>query len=169
MGKGKRDSWGAGSWNYTFTQMHLPHHFGYSLPAEPTRKTAVLVEAFDGLLGFSEGEGGLPSSVAAAAAMCEAEGGGQEGQHYLVAVLCEMGRSMHAWQSMAWALADEAALPSRAEWDAALTDGRGVDPRSVGWAGTGPSALGAGWAGGTGGVPAACASRGARPPGWMRG
>ena len=60
--------------------MHLPHHFGYSLPAEPVRKTAVLVEAFDGLLGFSAGEGGLPSSVAVAAAMCEAEGGGKEGR-----------------------------------------------------------------------------------------
>ena len=106
-------------------------------------KVETLQQAFDGMLGLEPPPGcntaactkrraeagDRPRSAGAAAALCTEP----EGKHYLVDVLCEMGRGMHAWQAMAAVFADPRAVPSEDDWTRALLRGDARDPRLDVW------------------------------------
>ena len=106
-------------------------------------KVETLQQAFDGMLGLEPPPGCTtaacakrraeagerPRSAGAAAALCTEP----EGKHYLVDVLCEMGRGMHAWQAMAAVFADPRAVPSEDDWTRALLRGDARDPRLDVW------------------------------------
>lgn len=86
------------------------------------------------MLGVAERDSGyFPPSAAAAAARCETAEQSAGAGHYLVAVLCELGRGMHAWQAMASVFRDKSKYPSQQEWSDAVQYNGGADPRKMPW------------------------------------
>jgi hypothetical protein len=188
---GGKMGWLSHTKNHSFLHQHLPLHLapelqGSSYPAQPDpprpagvkngaakAKAKALKQAFDSMLGADSGSSAdsdvFPPSAEAGAARCgneESESGeGVEGvgggHHYLVDVLCELGRGMHAWQAMASVLSDKSLHPSNEEWAAALQDNGGADPRKGPWQPEEPKktafektleAMGGGLGGGGGGL-----------------
>ena len=187
---GGKMGWLSHTKNHSFLHQHLPLHLapelqGSSYPAQPDpprpagvknsaakAKAKALKQAFDSMLGADSSSSAdsdvFPPSAEAGAARCgneESESGeGVEGvgggHHYLVDVLCELGRGMHAWQAMASVLSDKSLHPSNEEWAAALQDNGGADPRKGPWQPEEPKktafektleAMGGGLGGGLGG------------------
>jgi hypothetical protein len=79
----------------------------------------------------SDSECPFPPSAAAAAARCESAEQSGGAAHYLVAVLCELGRGMHAWQAMASVFNDKSKHPSHQEWADAVQYNGAADPRKM--------------------------------------
>ena len=139
---GGKMGWLSHTKNHSFLHAHLPDHLPADIedPQSPDVKLAAYEAAFDSLL---DGDA-FPPSAEAAAARCGSHEGDkveEEGSHFLVSVLCELGRGMHAWQTIAAQFADTSSTPTAEEWAKAVSQDGGADPRKAAWQPEKPSAF----------------------------